>query len=91
MLTKKENYLRAARGQRPEWVPSFVEDANVFMPPIWDVDKETGTDFCNVKWVSDEYGQMPDPHWKAMDDIADWRDVVAFPRPGGARLGKACR
>lgn len=79
MLTKKENYLIAARGGKPAWVPSFVEDANVFMPPIWEVDEETGTDFCNVKWVFDEYVQMPDANWKAMDDIADWRDVIKFP------------
>lgn len=79
MLTKKENYLRAARGEVPEWVPSFVEDANVFMPPIWDVDPETGTDFCNVKWSFDEYGQMPDPTWRAMEDISEWRDTIRFP------------
>ncbi len=79
MLTKRENYLIAAYGGKPEWVPCFTEDANVFMPPIWGEDPETGTDFCNVKWVGDEYGLMPDPNWKALDDISQWEEVVKFP------------
>ncbi len=79
VTTKKENWLIAAKGGKPEWVPSFTEDANVFMPPIWGVDPETGTDFCNVKWVTDDTGEMPDPNWQAMEDVADWRDLIKFP------------
>ena len=79
MISKKENYLIAARGGKPDWVPSFPEDANVFMPPVWDADPETGTDFCNVKWVENEFGKMPDPSWQAMEEISNWREVVKFP------------
>lgn len=79
MLTRKENYLIAARGGKPEWVPSFIDDANVFSPPIWAVDPDLGVDFCNVKWVTDASGKMPDPNWKALEDITDWREVIKFP------------
>lgn len=52
MLTKRENYLVAAKGGKPEWVPSFVEDCNVLHPDIWnEINPETGTDFCNIKWT----------------------------------------
>lgn len=79
MLTKKENYLIAARGGKPEWVPNFSEDANVYLPSVWNVDPETGVDFCNIKYVVDEYGPMPDSSWRAMDEISDWRDTVKWP------------
>ena len=78
MLTKKENWLIAAKGGKPEWVPSFTEDANMFLPPVWDKNEE-GIDFCNVKWAADEAGEMPDPSWIAMEDIEDWRDIIKFP------------
>ena len=74
MLTPKENWLIAAKGGKPAWVPSFTEDANVFLPPIWGMDPETGTDFCNVNWVTDDTGEMPDPNWRAMG-------MRAFPVP----------
>ncbi len=80
MITKKENYLMAARGEKPEWVPSFVEESNIFMPPFWDeVNPETGTDFCNVKWVENDAGKMPDERWKAMEHIGMWRQTAKFP------------
>ncbi len=79
MITKKENWLIAARGGKPEWVPSFTEDANVFLPPIWGTDPETGVDFMNVKWVTDDTGDMPDPNWQAMEEIGDWRETIRFP------------
>lgn len=70
----------AARGEKPEWVPIFGEDANMWMPPFWDeVDPETGTDFLNIKWVENDAGKMPDENWQAMEDITQWREVAKFP------------
>lgn len=82
MLTIRENYLRAARGGRPEWVPSFMEDCNVLLPDFWnETDPVTDTDFCNVKWVENDYGKMPREDWRAMADITQWRETVKFPDP----------
>jgi hypothetical protein len=75
----RENYLTAARGGKPFWVPSFTEDCNVFRPDFWNEDPETGTDFMNIKWVANEYGKMPRENWRAMRDIGQWRETVKFP------------
>lgn len=80
MVTKKENYLIAAKGGKPYWVPSFIEDCNVFMPEFWnEADPVTGADFCNVKWIENDYGKMPREDWRAIEDISDWREIVEFP------------
>jgi hypothetical protein len=77
---KRENYLLAARGQKPYWVPSFTEDTNIFMPEFWNaVDPVTDADFFNVKWVENEFGKMPREDWRAMADIGRWRETVRFP------------
>ena len=82
MLTKRENYLIAAKGDKPEWVPSFTEDTNVFVTPAWARD-ENGFDKLGVKWVKDESGAgfMPDPRCVAMKDIADWKNIVHLDNP----------
>jgi hypothetical protein len=80
MKTRKENYLIAAKGGKPDWIPCFPEDSNVFMPDFWnETDPVTGADFCNVKWVENEFGKMPDERWRAMEDISQWRETVKFP------------
>ena len=79
-MTKRENYLIAARGGKPEWVPCFPDDCNVFFPDFWHKeDPVTGTDFCNVKWTENEYGRMPVESWRAMDDLSQWRETIKFP------------
>lgn len=80
-MTSRENYLIAAKGGKPEWLPLFPFDVNCFFPDIWEWrDPETGADFCNVRWVTNEAGAMPEPGWVAMEDICDWRDIVKFPK-----------
>ena len=80
MLTPKENYLKAARGEKPEWVPIFGE-ANMLPPFIWDYDPETKVDWLNITWVEGEPGlaAMPDTSKPAMTDICDWRDIIKWP------------
>ena len=81
MISKRENYLMAAQGEKPLWVPSFVEESNVFMPDFWmAVDPATGTDFCNIRWVENDAGRMPDEHWRAMETLDQWRETVKFPK-----------
>lgn len=80
-MTPRENYMIAARGGKPERVPLFPFDANVFMPDFWAWrDPETGADFCNIRWVTNDAGEMPEPGWQAMDDITKWREIVKFPK-----------
>jgi hypothetical protein len=81
-MTKRENYLIAARGGKPEWVPCFPEDCNIFMPDFWnEADPLTGADLFNVKWIENEYGRMPDEKWRAMEAISQWRATAKFPDP----------
>lgn len=70
----------AAKGGKPIWVPSFIEDSNVFAPDFWsDVNPDTGADFCNVRWVENDAGRMPDENWRAMENIGQWRETAKFP------------
>ena len=79
-LSIRENYLLAAHGEKPQWIPSFVEDCNVLMPSFWEaIDPETDTDFMNVKWTADEFGKMPRGDWHAMEEVSEWRETVKFP------------
>lgn len=79
-MTSRDNYLIAARGGKPEWLPIFPNDCNVFALGFWkERDPVTGVDFCNIKWIRDEYGEMPVPGWRAMEDISQWRETVKFP------------
>ncbi|KNZ43568.1 hypothetical protein AKG39_00575 [Acetobacterium bakii] len=70
----------AAHGEKPLWVPSFIEDSNVFMPDFWmEVDPDTGTDFCNIRWLENDAGRMPDGRWRAIENLDQWRETVKFP------------
>jgi len=80
MLTPRENLLIAARGGRPEWVPSFIKDACMIPPyKFREMDPVTGTDFYGIRWVKNEYGMMPDERYRAMTHISQWRETVRFP------------
>lgn len=80
-MTDRENYLVAARGGRPQRVPIFPDDCNVFSLKFWKRhEPETGMDCFNIKWVRDAFGTMPDPKWRAMDDISKWRETAHPPK-----------
>ena len=80
MITKRENYLTAARGGKSVWLPCFPEDANIFMMPFWrETDPETEKDFCGIRWVENEFGRMPDERYPAITKISQWRETVKFP------------
>ena len=80
MLSVRDNFLTAAHGGRPDWVPCYKEEANFLRMDFWtQVDPIRGTDFCNVKWTENEYGRMPREDWRAMRSIYQWRETVKFP------------
>ena len=80
MITKRDNYLTAARGGKSVWLPCFPEDANIFMLPFWRAeDPVTKKDFCGIRWVENEFGRMPDERYPAITEISQWRETVKFP------------
>lgn len=79
-MTPRENYLIAAKGGKPEYVPVAMRDSDMFAMPFWkQVDPETGRDFLNIKWVRNDAGMIPDCNVVAMDDVTRWRELVHFP------------
>jgi hypothetical protein len=83
MLNTRENYLRALRGETPEYVPRF----NLFWsirPSILNGQRVNGIgkDVYGVEWTSD--GKivpegLPKPGDFILEDIRRWRDVIKFP------------
>jgi len=93
-LTPKENYLRAIRGEMPEWVPMHtfgkmpgdVEEPPHIMitPPCLNEHREGAaeTDIWGVPYVGSESaggGKMPQTHDFILTDITKWRDVIKAP------------
>jgi len=79
MLSARENYLKAARGQRPERLPIFIKDTFNFDPPFLNFDPVTRIDWAGVSWLKDEIGDMPDVNHPVMSDVSQWREYAKFP------------
>lgn len=79
MLTPKENYLAAARGEKPEWVPSFPGSVNLYMPSLWLPDPETMRDWMGVYWYEHEAGMTSDTVNTVLSDVSEWREKIVFP------------
>ncbi|MBQ6601878.1 MAG: hypothetical protein IJH99_00570 [Eubacterium sp.] len=79
-MNSRENYLTAARGGKPEWVPVYPDEANMYLAGYcFSQDPETGIDVFGIRWVPNENGFMPEPGRFVLKDIHDWRKVVKFP------------
>lgn len=83
MLSPRENFLIAARGGVPEYIPSFMDDAAGIFPWFWTERDEEGRDFLGVYWTTNEAGAMPDHRDGkiVLNDIRAWREVMVFPDP----------
>lgn len=81
MLTARENYLIAAKGGVPEYVPSYMGDAAMWAPSFGMFRDEENRDFFGVKWLRNDAGEMPDhnPGQELIHDIHEWREVINFP------------
>ena len=94
-MTEKENFLRTARGEMPEWIPRYLipplKDtpyhaavASVF-PSFLRSDRSAdggGRDVFGVEYTpTDSTGGMtlPTPGKFLLDDIRKWRDVIVAP------------
>lgn len=80
MLTPKENYLVAAYGGKPEWVPLFPAEANFYFPAVWNDKDDENKDFFGVRWIEEkDSGWIPDLLNPPLESIKQWRDLVRFP------------
>lgn len=93
-LTPKENYLRLARNEIPEYVPTFTMMTptfkgemvvKTFNPNIFGdfhSGPEGGTDIWGVHYVANEetgYAALPEPNNFILKDIDDWEKVIVAP------------
>jgi len=91
MLTEKENYMMAIRGEIPEWVPRNMyaspghAPACTWVGPGFLNERRTpqgGFDIWGVEYVAtrDTGGMaLPKPGQFILDDIRHWRDVIKAP------------
>ncbi len=91
MMTEKENYLMALRGEVPEWIPRNLvaspghAPANAWVGPGILNEKRTpegGFDIWCVEYVTTRetgYMALPKPGQFILDDIRHWRDVIKAP------------
>ena len=83
MLSVRENFLRALRGEVPEYVPRF----SIFWghrPSFLSAGrvKGIGKDMFGVEWTSEGSAvdaALPKPNDFILDDIRKWRDIIKFP------------
>ena len=95
MLTEKENYLRAIKGEVPEWVPRNMyaspghAPATAWIAPGILNERRTptgGFDIWGVEYVTTKetgYMALPKPGEFILDDITKWRDVIKAPSLDG--------
>ncbi len=90
MMTPKENYLTMLSGQIPEYVPSMYEQRRGFFNEEFLTPNSAPNGpiitSLGIKYVGSaelNYGAMPDPNRKVLEDITQWRDFVHTPDLSG--------
>jgi len=85
VLNKRENFMRLANRQVPEYVPTYSLFWAFNMPPFMMGDRNpdgTGKNMFGVESVIDSAGLNP-PMSKTsdfiLDDITKWRDIIKIP------------
>lgn len=95
VITARENYLLAARHQKPEFMP-VGDDEQMFSPSIFpdaiaramvvdnsdhDHSVKGGKDMFDVPWkyISDAGGSMEEPGSELFDDANEWEKKIRFP------------
>lgn len=89
-LTPKENYMRMLRGEVPEYIPSLYEERagrfneELLTPqsaPDGPIVTTLGVTYVGAADLN--YGAMPDPNRKVLEDVTQWRDFVKLPDLSG--------
>ncbi|MBR6800219.1 MAG: veratrol--corrinoid protein metyltransferase [Eubacteriaceae bacterium] len=93
-LTPKENYLRLAKGECPEWVPfssraqhprNTMAPNSMLIFPSWlnkDRTKEGGFDIWGIEYEANyetNFGALPKPGKFMFDDVTKWHEYVKAP------------
>lgn len=93
-LSQKENFLRMAKGECPEYIPMYSYGPNPYNPnpspngmcgpSILQPHRgpEGGTDIWGVHYVTTKetgYSALPEPNNFILKDIRKWRDVIKAP------------
>ena len=81
-MNAKENYLRAIRHDRPEWVPFGFEAVYFISSPVVERPGQAGLDAFGVRWNLEENaegGTYPAVDGHPVTDIGRWRSQVTFP------------
>ena len=80
-MTERENYLIAARGGKPEWIPLYFDACQWFAPECIASPLLSGKtkDVYGIPWTQGENGAIPTPGAFIMEDICDWREKVTIP------------
>ncbi len=94
-LTEKENFLRVAKGEMPEYVP-VVSKKSFDDPPLMSIcdpsvigdfrGPKGGFDPWGVPYVASdavEFAAMPRPSDFILTDVTKWRDVIKAPDYSG--------
>jgi hypothetical protein len=84
MLSKKENFMRLANRQMPEYVPVYSLMWAFNNPAVFREGRSpngTGVDYLGVEWAFSEIvgASLPAPGKFILDDITKWRDVIKLP------------
>ena len=98
-MTEKENFLRVARGEMPEWVPRYLtmpekgsqykSAVTAIFPSFFYADRNpdgSGKDIFGVEYTPTESTggmSLPAPGKYILDDIRKWRDVIKVPDISG--------
>ncbi|MCL2166806.1 MAG: hypothetical protein FWH49_05905 [Clostridiales bacterium] len=83
MLSVKENFMRALRGEVPAYIPRY----SIFWgmrPSFMNGDRVDGVgkDIFGVEWTKEGSAvdaTLPKPGDFILEDIRQWRDVIKFP------------
>ncbi|MCL2632471.1 MAG: veratrol--corrinoid protein metyltransferase [Coriobacteriia bacterium] len=84
-LSKKDNFMRLANREVPEYIPTYSLFWGSYRPPILrgTINEDgSGKDIFGVERVIDSAGilpAMPKTHDFILDDITKWRDVIKTP------------
>lgn len=84
-ISRRENFLRAMRHEKPMWMPFHLHDSQI-VASIGGVDGLARVDADGEDWFGVQYKYepaqktaMPSGVLLDADTIGDWRDIVKFP------------
>ena len=80
----RENYIRAATGGKPYWMPIWMYESNTVWPDAMEehpVPEVNGYDWWGVDWYMEETigGMITKPGTRTISDFANWKEELEWP------------